>query len=44
MLHLSVSLPQIIEAVTAHPAAVLGVEGEIGTLKPGAYAILQCSM
>ncbi|MBX3063027.1 MAG: amidohydrolase/deacetylase family metallohydrolase [Anaerolineae bacterium] len=38
MLHLGMSLPQIVEAVTAHPATVLGVEGEIGTLKPGAYA------
>jgi dihydroorotase len=35
---LGMTLPEVIEAATAHPAAVLGLQGEVGTLKPGAYA------
>jgi len=35
---LGMSLPDVIERATARPAKVLGVEGELGTLRPGAYA------
>jgi dihydroorotase len=35
---LGMTLPQVIEAATANPAAALGLQGEVGTLKPGAYA------
>ena len=35
---LGMSLPDVIERATARPANVLGVEGELGTLRPGAYA------
>jgi dihydroorotase len=37
-LHLGMTLPQVIEASTARPAKVLGLEREIGTLRPGALA------
>jgi dihydroorotase len=35
---LGMSLPDVIRAATTRPAAVLGLAGEIGTLKPGALA------
>ena len=35
---LGMSFAEVIEAATAHPAEVLGMQDEIGTLKPGAYA------
>jgi dihydroorotase len=35
-LSLGLTLKQVIEAVTARPAQVLGMAGEIGTLRPGA--------
>lgn len=37
-LALGMSFADVIEAATAHPAEVLGMQDEIGTLKPGAYA------
>jgi dihydroorotase len=37
-LHLGMSLPEVIEASTVRPAAVLGLGGEVGTLRPGAQA------
>ncbi len=37
-LALGMSLPDVIEAATAKPAAVMGMANEVGTLKPGAYA------
>lgn len=37
-LALGMTFPQVIEAATARPAAVLGLQHEIGTLKPGALA------
>jgi dihydroorotase len=39
-LHLGLSLEEVVEASTATPAKVLGKLGEIGTLKPGAFADL----
>lgn len=39
-LHLGLSLEEVVEASTAMPAKVLGRLGEIGTLKPGAFADL----
>lgn len=35
---LGMSFAEVIEAATAHPAQVLGMQNEIGTLRPGAYA------
>ena len=35
-LHLGLTLPQVIERCTAKAAQVLGLDGKIGTLKPGA--------
>lgn len=35
-LNMGMTLPQIIERVTAIPAKLMGMEGEIGTLAPGA--------
>lgn len=35
---LGMSFADVIEAATAHPAEVLGMQNEIGVLKPGAYA------
>jgi dihydroorotase len=37
-LALGMGLADVIERATARPAKVLGVEGELGTLRPGAYA------
>jgi dihydroorotase len=37
-LHLGMSLPEVIEAATVRPAAVLGLDAEVGTLRPGARA------
>lgn len=34
-LHLGLSLDQVIERVTQNPAEVMGISGEIGTLKVG---------
>jgi len=36
-LHLGLSLDQVIERVTQNPAEVMGISGEIGTLKDGAW-------
>jgi len=36
LLHLGLSLEEVIEASTARPAEAIGKKGEIGTLKPGA--------
>lgn len=38
MLHLGMALPDIVRAVTATPAAAIGMTGEVGTLRPGAAA------
>lgn len=38
MLFLGMDLSEIITATTSRPAEVLGLKGEVGTLKPGAYA------
>ena len=38
LLHFGMSLPDIIRRATAAPAKVLGYEGTVGTLKPGANA------
>lgn len=38
MLCMGMDLPLVIRAVTATPAKLMGMEGEIGTLAPGAYA------
>jgi dihydroorotase len=35
---LGMSLPEVVERATARPARVLGLEGTVGTLRPGAYA------
>lgn len=37
-LSLGMKLNQVVRAVTAFPAALMGMEGEIGTLSPGAWA------
>ncbi len=37
-LALGMSLPEVIQTATTRPAAVMGMAGEIGTLKPGALA------
>ena len=37
-LALGLDLPTIIDRVTARPAKLMGMEGKIGTLQPGAYA------
>lgn len=37
-LNLGVSLEKVVKACTATPASVLGMNGKIGTLAPGAYA------
>lgn len=37
-LALGVSLPAVVRACTASPARLLGMEGKLGTLAPGAYA------
>jgi dihydroorotase len=38
LLHLGMSLEEVVKASTATPAAAIGRLGEIGTLKPGAHA------
>jgi dihydroorotase len=38
LLHLGWSLDNVIRATTATPAAIIGQQGRIGTLRPGAYA------
>jgi dihydroorotase len=35
---LGMSLPEVVQRATAHPARVLGLEGKVGTLRPEAYA------
>jgi dihydroorotase len=37
-LHLGLSLPEVVRASTARPAEVLGIEREVGTLRPGSVA------
>src|SRR5262249_23509444 len=37
-LHLGMAFPEVIRAATARPAEVLGLQNEIGTLRPGALA------
>jgi dihydroorotase len=37
-LHLGMTFPEVIRAATARPAEVLGLQGAIGTLRPGAPA------
>ena len=39
-IHLGMSLRDVIEAATARPATVLGLEREVGTLRPGSRADL----
>jgi len=38
MLHLGLDLPRVVAAATAGPAQALGLDREIGTLRPGACA------
>jgi dihydroorotase len=38
LLHLGLSLPEVVRRVTATPAACIGLAGEIGMLAPGAMA------
>ena len=38
MLCVGMSFPEVVRRVTNRPAEILGVKGEIGTLKPGAFA------
>ena len=38
MLFLGMSFPEIVRATTAHPAEIMRLKGEVGTLKPGARA------
>ena len=37
-IHLGMSLREVVEAATSRPAAVLGLENEVGTLRPGSRA------
>lgn len=37
-LHLGMSLPAVVERVTARPAAAMGLAGALGTVRPGARA------
>ena len=37
-LHLGMAFPEVIRAATARPAEVLGLQNQIGTLRPGALA------
>jgi len=37
-LHLGWSFEDVVRAATARPAEVLGLQGQVGTLRPGAYA------
>lgn len=36
LLALGMSLPEVIRCATTHPAEVLGMAGELGSLRPGA--------
>jgi len=38
LLHLGISLPEVVRRVTATPATCIGMTGALGTLKPGALA------
>jgi dihydroorotase len=38
MLYLGMSFPDVVRATTTRPAEILGVQGEVGTLTPGAKA------
>jgi dihydroorotase len=38
LLALGLRLPDVVRMVTANPAVMLGMEGQIGTLAPGAVA------
>lgn len=38
MMCVGMSFPEVVRRVTSRPAEILGVKGEIGTLKPGAIA------
>jgi dihydroorotase len=38
MMCVGMSFPEVVRRVTSRPAEILGVQGEIGTLKPGAIA------
>jgi dihydroorotase len=38
LLHLGMSLPEVVRAATCRPAEVLGMDREIGTLRPGSIA------
>jgi dihydroorotase len=38
MLCVGMSFPEVVRRVTNRPAEILGVKGEIGTLKPGSIA------
>jgi dihydroorotase len=37
-LHLGMELEGVVRATTSRPAQILGLEGQVGTLRPGAYA------
>ena len=37
-MELGMTLPQVLRCVTSAPAKAMGMQGKIGTLKPGAYA------
>ena len=39
-LYLGMSFPEVIRAATTHPAGILGLQQELGTLRPGAIADL----
>jgi len=38
LLHFGMSLDQLVERATAAPARIMGYEGTVGTLRPGANA------
>lgn len=38
MLYLGMSFPEVVRATTTRPAEILGMQGEVGTLAPGAKA------
>jgi dihydroorotase len=40
LLHLGLSLPEVVRRVTSTPAACIGMDGQLGTLRPGALADL----
>jgi|HubBroStandDraft_6_1064221.scaffolds.fasta_scaffold19636_2 dihydroorotase len=37
-LHLGMTLPEVIAATTTRPAEILGLTGQVGSLRPGCYA------